>query len=84
MLNKSEAKNLQKILDLALPSQDKNLSEILQSFEAKKENTKSVGSLSPDEQKTPVQVERNEATSQEMVPKIRENKTQILNPDRGR
>lgn len=82
--SKSEAKNLQKILDLALPSQDKNLSEILQSFEAKKENTKSVGSLSPDEQKTPVQVERNEAKSQEMVPKIRENKTQILNPDRGR
>lgn len=82
--SKSEAKNLQKILDLTDTSQAKNLSEILQSFETKKENTKSVASISPDEQKKPVQIDKNESKSQEKVLKIQENKTEILNQDRGR
>lgn len=82
--NKSEAKNLQKILDLADTSQTKNLSEILQSIETKKENSKSAASFSLDEQKTPIQVDKNEAKSQEKVLKIKENKTEIINQGRGR
>ncbi len=82
--SKSQAKNLQKILDLADSSQAKNLPEILREFEAKKENTKTVGSLSPDEQKTPVQVDKKEVKSQEKVLKIQENKTEILHQERGR
>lgn len=82
--SKSEAKNLQKILDLTDTSQAKNLSEILQSVETKKENSKIVGLHSPDEQKTAVQIDKNEAKSQEKTTKIQENKTEILNQERGR
>jgi len=83
-MNKSEAKNLQKILDSADASQVKNLSAILHSFENRKENTQSVGQYSPEEQKSAVHVEKDAAKSREKTPKVRENKTEILNQDRGR
>ncbi len=82
--SKSEAKNLQKILDSADASQAKNLSAILHSFENRKENTQSVGQYSPEEQKSAVHVEKDDAKSREKTPKVRENKTEILNQDRGR
>lgn len=82
--SKSQAKNLQKILDLTDTSNAKNLSEILQSVETKQENSKSVGLNSPDERKTAVQIDKNEAKSQEKTTKIQENKTEILNQERGR
>ncbi len=83
-MNKSEAKNLQKILDSADASQAKNLSAILHSFENRKENTQSVGQYSPEEQKSAVHVEKDDAKSRENTPKVRDNKTEILNQDRGR
>lgn len=82
--SKSEAKNLQKIMDSTDTSQAKNLSEILQSFETKKENTKSVGQHSPDEQKTAVQVEKDAVQLREKALQNRENKTEIHNQERGR
>lgn len=82
--NKTEATKLQKILDSVDHSGARNLSSILQSFETKIEKTKSATSFSLDEQKTPVQIDKNEAKSLEKTPKIQENKTEILNQDRGR
>lgn len=82
--SKSEAKNLQKILDLADTSNAKNLPEILCEFEIKKENTKNAAFFSLAEQKTPFQVDKNEAKSHEKVSKVQENKTEILNQNRGR
>jgi hypothetical protein len=82
--SKSEAKSLQKILNLTDTSQAKNLPEILREFETKKEHTKSVASVSPDKQKTAIQIDKNEAKSRGKTPKIQENKTEILNQDRGR
>jgi len=82
--SKSEAKHLQKILNSADTSQAKNLSEILKSLESKKENAISGEIHSPDEQKSAVQVDKNEAKSQEKDPKIQDNKTEILNQNKGR
>lgn len=81
---KSETKSLQKILNLTDASQAKNLPAILQSFESKKENAKSVEIHSPDEQKSAVQGKRDSVESQEKTSKMLENKTEILNQDRGR
>lgn len=82
--SKSQAKNLQKILDLTDTSNAKKLSEILQSVETKQENSKNAELHSPDERKTAVQIDKNEVKSQEKNSKIQENKTEILNQERGR
>jgi len=82
--SRSEAAKLQKILGSADQSKSKNLSEILGSFVAKKENTKSNVSLSPDKLKTPINVDKNEAKFQEKVLKIQENNIEILDLVKGR
>lgn len=82
--SQSEAKNLQKTLDLANISQAKNLPAILQTYANKKENTQGVENHFRDEQKSAVQVNKNDAKSSEKIPTVREEKTEIFNQDRGR
>ncbi len=82
--NKSESKNLQKIMNSTDLSQAKNLPAILQSFESQKENAESVEIYSPDKQKSLVQADKESAKSSEKSPNILENKMEILNQDRGR
>lgn len=82
--NKSEATKLQSILDSADHSKAKNLSAILQSFDTEKENTKTVELRVANEQKLAVKVEIVEVKSEEKDTKIRENKIEIHNQERGR
>lgn len=82
--NKSEAGKLQKILDSVDHSKAKNLPAILESFAAEKESAKSIEKSSVNEQKLPVEIEKDEVKSEEKTNEIRENKIEILNQERGR
>lgn len=82
--NKSEATKLQKILDSVDHSKAKNLPAILESFAAEKESAKSIEKSSINEQKLPVEIEKDEVKSEEKTNEIRENKIEILNQERGR
>lgn len=82
--NKSEAGKLQKILDSVDHSKAKNLPAILESFAAEKESAKSIEKSSINEQKLPVEIEKDKVKSEEKTNKIRENKIEILNQERGR
>lgn len=81
---KSEAKNLQKIFNLADHSKAKNLSAILSGSMSEKEQTKNAETLletSPNKANVP---EKDEVKSRAKQSELRENKTEILNQDRGR
>ncbi|HRH40306.1 MAG TPA: relaxase MobL [Pyrinomonadaceae bacterium] len=82
--NKSEATKLQKILDSVDHSKAKNLSAILESFGAEKESTKSTEMSSVNEQKLPLEIEKDEVKSEEKTIEIRENNVEILSQERGR
>ena len=82
--NKSEAGKLQKILDSVDHSKAKNLPAILETFAAEKESAKSIEKSSINEQKLPVEIEKDEVKSEEKTNEIRENKIEILNQERGR
>lgn len=82
--SKSEATKLQKILDSVDHSQAKNLPTILESFAAEKEPGKSIEKSSVNEQKLPVEIEKDEVKSDEKTNEIRESKIEILNQERGR
>ena len=82
--NQTEAAKLQKILDSVDQSNAKNLSAILQNFETEKENTKTVEPHSANEQQLKLKVDKDVAKSEVKDTNIRENKTEILNQERGR
>ncbi len=82
--SKSEAKNLQKIFNLADYSKSKNLSAILSGSMSEKGHTKKEEILletSPNKANVP---EKDEVKSDKRTSELRENKTEILNQDRGR
>ncbi len=82
--SKSEAKNLQKIFNLANHSNAKNLSSILSGSMSEKENFKNAEIIletSPNKANLP---EKDEVKSAAKQSELRENKTEILNQDKGR
>ncbi len=81
---KSEAKNLQKIFDSADHSKAKNLSAILSGSMAETERHKQKETLSEISQSKANQPEKDELKPAVKELNIRENKTEILNQDRGR
>jgi hypothetical protein len=83
-LVKSEAKNLQKILDAADHSKAKNLSAILSSSMPKAERFKQAETIFEASQNKENLTEKNEETSALKGSENRENKTKILIQDRGR
>lgn len=82
--NKSEAKNLQKILDLVDYSKAENLQTILQVFAAEKEQTKAIELNPVNEQQLTVNSEKEDKKPVEKSVEIRESKIEILNQERGR
>jgi len=82
--NKSEAGKLQKIHDSIDNTKAKNLPAILESNAKKKESAKTIEKSSINEQKLPVEIEKDEVKSEEKTNEIRENKIEILNQERGR
>ncbi len=82
--NKSEAAKLQKILDSADHSKAKNLSAIMLSVSAENEQSKTIEQSSVIEQNLTVSVVKDEVKLGEKDTKIRENKIEVLNQEKGR
>ena len=82
--NKSEAKNLQKILDVADHSKAKNLSAILSSSTPEIVRSKQAETLFEISQNKAHLSEKDEVKSSLKQSDNRENKKEILNQDRGR
>jgi hypothetical protein len=83
-LVKSEAKNLQKIFDLADHSKAKNLSAILSGSVSEKEQTKKTETLLETSLNKANIPKKDELKSAAKQSELRENKAEILNQDKGR
>ena len=81
---KSEAKNLQKIFNLADHSKAKNLSVILSSSMSDNERPKNAETLLETSLNKANMPEKDEVKSAAKQSELRENKTEIINQDRGR
>jgi hypothetical protein len=82
--SKSEAAKLQKILDSADHSKAKSVSAILLRFSDEKESTKTAEPKFMTQQNLPVSMGADKVKSSEKETKIRDNKVEILNQERGR
>ena len=81
---KSEATYLHDILNSVDHSKVRNLPTMLESFVAREESAKSIEKGLASEQKSSIEINKVEQTSEEKKIEVRENKTEIINQERGR